>query len=113
MRKKIFLGINALILLLLISSAVFGYIHFKQNNKYEKYLSHQLTNEVSTLSSATVLNDYLLEDVLSTEKITKSHLSAMKTNYVNTLEAGNKVLDLANIELNRMYDNNEHNIAYM
>lgn len=99
LRKKLLLSIVSL---LFVATVVFSYIQYSENKQYESYISQVLTNDVAHLSTAIVLNDYLLEDILSEGEITKKQLFSMKEKYLTIHESGRTVVDLADKWLNRI-----------
>jgi len=93
---------NAVIIVVVVILTLFGYAQYKENQKYERYLSRQLFNNVSRLSWSTVLNGFVLDDVLTEKKITQKQLSIIQNKYSDIRTYGGQVIDLASQYLTRL-----------
>jgi hypothetical protein len=66
-----------------------------ENRQYEKYLSQQLYNDVSSVASSATLNSFLLDGVITEKEINSEQLAAMKIHYRNMTESGWTIVELA------------------
>ncbi len=66
-----------------------------ENRQYEKYLSQQLFNDVSSVAWSTTLNSFLLDDLMTEKKINSNQLAIMKSHYKRMTESSRTIVELA------------------
>lgn len=89
-------------LLLLILSVIFGYVQYEENKQYESYISEVLVNDVASLSRNIIINDLVLDNILSEEAMTEAEISIVKENYLGIHKSGNAIVKLADMWLDRV-----------
>ncbi|MFS0673846.1 hypothetical protein [Ornithinibacillus sp. 179-J 7C1 HS] len=106
MEKKNRFIIIGLISICFVLITAFGFKQYKENQQFERYLSFTLVNDISILSSSTVMNSNYLEEIIEKEQITKEQLDYLQSNYVEIYRRGEKVVNLAEDWLKRKEDEN-------
>ncbi|WP_138419434.1 hypothetical protein [Aquibacillus sediminis] len=95
-------------LIAVVVIVIFSTIQYLENKNYEDYLSLELLNHMSKFSSSTIINGYMLDEVIAEEEITMTQLENMKDKYEQMRKHGGKMVDMAR-SFNKI-DTSDYNI---
>lgn len=96
-----------ILLALLLCISTFAYMQYRENERYEKYLSLRLNNNLAGFTSGIVLSNDLLMEVIEGEKINYTQFSRLKDRIEWIGSNGNDMIDLANLSRSDKITSNE------
>lgn len=106
--KKFLPKVVALCIVLLVITTAFSYLQYQQNQRYEKYLSLQLGNNLSHMISGITLGNSLLMEIIEFKKISYTQFSRLRDRIQWIGSNGNDLINLTKVvELNQNITSNE------
>ncbi|MCP8615403.1 hypothetical protein [Salirhabdus salicampi] len=84
--------LSIVVIPLLIISIIINVFLYQENQAYELYLSEQLRNTISPLSSSILRNEEILREIVAREKITATQVEDLNNNYYNIAKSYQTIL---------------------
>lgn len=84
-----------ILVILNIISLSFGALHSRANSQYEHYLSLELYNDVSFMSSDMAISNFLLSKITREKKATYNSLLELERNFNSIYLSGRRIIALA------------------
>jgi len=100
--------VTILCVVLLVITTVFSYSQYQQNQRFERYLSLKLSNNLSFMTSGIILGNSLLTEIIESQKINYTQFSRLKDRIQWIGSNGNDLIDLARLfESDQIITSNE------
>ncbi|EEG77095.1 hypothetical protein [Dethiobacter alkaliphilus] len=100
------------LILIILGLVSFGFMQFRENQRYRRYLSHELQNDLSKLAWATILHGFLLDEVVNEQQITHEQVLNIQSKVRDISSRGYKVALLANYYLKLLGSSDYSNSPY-